>query len=421
MHQHRVWLAEERGKLPADVRQLGAASSHGNAHTPESSASRTVCSGQGRPLPPLHVARTSAASPVCPVSGPDQDAAAARARSLSDGRRRESLGDPARHRHHGLRRAHAASRSDEDVYWTNVTSGRRRHGRRGARRHAARLRCELDSGYDAGSDRASRLATLLTRAGRANGSNPSTGPTFPSPTARPPVSGRRDRATATSGCTAPDGKLGWQQVTKGAFDVQRLLGSVSRTTARPMRHQASGEDPRQLHLFAAKLDGSEVRAGDARERGTHRAELSPDQQWAYVVWSNHRGRDRTPACRARDQHEHNTLPQYRPAAGLRAAATAAVPDQGRDDTVLYGQPALPPNLAEGQEVSCAALPRLRRPPRAARDRPVARRNAVDGCSRSQARAMSCAGSTTAAHRIAALAFEQVLYRHGISACSRSNT
>src|SRR5690606_34847490 len=81
---------------------------------------------------------------------------------------------------------------------------------------------------------------------------------------------------------AADGKE-LRQVTKGAFDVQELLG-VDRDGS-TVWFAASGEDPRQCHLFAAALDGSEIRQV-TRERGTHRAVLSPDCTSASVVWSN---------------------------------------------------------------------------------------------------------------------------------------
>ncbi|MFM1871999.1 MAG: hypothetical protein RL398_1421, partial [Planctomycetota bacterium] len=79
----------------------------------------------------------------------------------------------------------------------------------------------------------------------------------------------------------PDGsRIG--QVTKGSFDVQALhrVGDDGKVW-----FSASGEDPRQLHLFVTALDGDDTRQV-TRERGTHEVALSPDGAAAVATWSN---------------------------------------------------------------------------------------------------------------------------------------
>lgn len=135
------------------------------------------------------------------------------------------------------------------------------------------------------------------------------------------------------------------QVTKGAFDVQRLLGVAA--DGEHVWFEASGEDPRQCHLFAARLDGSEVRQV-TRERGTHRANLSPDGRFAHVVWSNLETR---PQARLLDlaSGAATALPQADdPLAGVPLPTQRLFQLKAEDDTVLYGHVALPPDLAEGQ-------------------------------------------------------------------------
>lgn len=138
---------------------------------------------------------------------------------------------------------------------------------------------------------------------------------------------------------------GAQQVTKGAFDVQALLGL--QPDGKGIWFEASGEDPRQRHLFAASLDGNEVRQV-TRERGTHRGELSPDGLWIAEQWSN---LDTRPTARLLELATGSTV--VLPAAADPLAAVA-LPAQRLfqlktdADTVLYGHVALPPNLAEGQ-------------------------------------------------------------------------
>jgi dipeptidyl-peptidase-4 len=225
----------------------------------------------------------------------------------------------------------------EDVYWTNVTFAP------GDKVVVARVgrgqdRVELVR-YDAATGR--RAATLLVEQD-AEWIEPMHGPTFL------PDGGflwwsARDGHTHLWRHDADGGNP--RQVTKGAFDVQQLLG-VAADGARAW-FEASGEDPRQRHLFVAALDGGEVKQL-TRERGTHRATLSPDRRWAHVVWSN---LDTRPTARLLDLATGNAV--VLPAPHDPLAATP-LPQQrlfqvkADDDTVLYGHVALPPDLAEGQ-------------------------------------------------------------------------
>jgi dipeptidyl aminopeptidase/acylaminoacyl peptidase len=149
----------------------------------------------------------------------------------------------------------------------------------------------------------------------------------------PPLAARPRRRRAGAG---HEGRI------RRAAAARRVAGRQDRLVP------GSGEDPRQLHLFAAKIDGTEV-TQVTRERGTHRAELSPDQQWAHVVWSNLETR---PSARLLELATNTSTPLPQPPDPLSAFA---LPQQrpfqikAEDDTVLYGHLALPPNLAEGQK------------------------------------------------------------------------
>jgi dipeptidyl-peptidase 4 len=227
---------------------------------------------------------------------------------------------------------------DEDIYWTNVTFDNEGHLIT-ARVDRGQNHLELVR-YD--SQTGKRLAVLLTEHD-SKWIEPEHSPTFL-------PDGRFLWWSAQQGhrhlwLHDADGKV-VQQVTKGAFDVQKLC-SVS-ADGKSIYYQASGEDPRQLHLFAANLDGTEVRQ-ITREHGTHTAELSPDEHMAFVVWSNLETR---PTARLLDLQTSTAIPLPQPADPL---ATFALPTQrlfqikAEDDTVLYGHVALPPNLAEGQK------------------------------------------------------------------------
>lgn len=225
----------------------------------------------------------------------------------------------------------------EDVYWTNLTFGP------GNTLHAARVDRSQDHlalvRYDATTGKCK--ATLLEERD-AEWIEPEHGPTFL-------PDGRFLWWSSRSGhrhlwlCSADGAQQ--TQVTKGAFDVQSLL-AVS-PDGKTVWFEASGEDPRQHHLFAAKLDGSEVRQL-TRERGTHHSTLSPDQLWAHCTWSNLATR---PTARLVELASGQAIAL--PAAADPLAATP-LPTQrffdvkAEDGTVLYGHVALPPNLAEGQ-------------------------------------------------------------------------
>ena len=226
---------------------------------------------------------------------------------------------------------------DEDVYWTNVTFGP--DGTLAvARVDRGQGRCELVR-YDAKTGR--RLATLLVEQD-AEWVEPMHGPTFL------PDGGflwwsPRDGHTHLWRHDAAGGEP--RQVTKGAFDVQSLLG-VAADGSR-VWFEASGEDPRQRHLFVAALDGSEVKQL-TRERGTHHASLSPDRQWAHVVWSNLETR---PTARLVELASGTAIAlpaPHDPLAGMALPQQRLFQVKADDDTVLYGHVALPPDLAEGQ-------------------------------------------------------------------------
>lgn len=226
---------------------------------------------------------------------------------------------------------------DEDVYWTNVTFGPNATIVV-ARVDRSQSRCELVR-YDARTGK--RQATLLTEQD-AEWVEPEHGPVFFEGGAFlwwSSRSGHRHlwRHDADGGNPV--------QVTKGAFDVQELLGLAD--DGKQVWFQAAGEDPRQLHLFVAATDGSSIQQL-TRERGTHRIALSPDRQWAHAVWSNLETR---PTSRLVELANGNTIVLPAPADPL---ANTPLPTQrlfqikADDDTVLFGHLALPPDLAEGQ-------------------------------------------------------------------------
>ncbi len=225
----------------------------------------------------------------------------------------------------------------EDVYWTNVTFGPD-DSIVVARVNRGQDQVELVR-YDARTGR--RLATLLVERD-AEWIEPMRGPTF-----------------------LPDGGFLWwssrdghlhlwrhdadgsnpRQVTKGAFDVQQLLAVSADGSA--LWFEASGEDPRQRHLFVAASDGSRVEQL-TRERGTHRAALAPDRQWAHVVWSN---LETPPSARLVELATGATValpPSHDPFAGMALPQQRLFQLKADDDTVLFGHVALPPDVADGQ-------------------------------------------------------------------------
>ncbi len=139
----------------------------------------------------------------------------------------------------------------------------------------------------------------------------------------------------------------WLQVTKGAFDVQELL-AVDATKGR-LWFAASGEDPRQRHLFEAKLDGAEVRQL-TRERGTHQASLSPDAAFMFVSWSN---LETPPQPRFVDVAAGTVEPLPAPTMPLcdyELPHSRMFQVKADDETVLYGHALVPRDLADGQRV-----------------------------------------------------------------------
>jgi dipeptidyl-peptidase-4 len=140
-----------------------------------------------------------------------------------------------------------------------------------------------------------------------------------------------------------DGKL-LVQVTRGAFDVQDLLGPSADGSG--IWFHASGEDPRQRHLFHATLDGKAVKQL-TRERGSHECTLSPDGALALDSWSN---LTTPPAMVVLDLAAGTSVPLPVPAsplAGFRMPAQRFFQVQVPDGPVLYGHLLLPPNMAEG--------------------------------------------------------------------------
>jgi dipeptidyl-peptidase-4 len=137
------------------------------------------------------------------------------------------------------------------------------------------------------------------------------------------------------------------QVTKGAFDVQRLVGLAPAQDG--LWFLAAGEDPRQRHLYFARIDGSEVRQV-TRERGTHDAVLAPDGLFARDVWSN---LETPPTARFLELGNGtvHALPDTPPASLQGFALPAQRPFQvkAEDDTVLYGHALLPAGLQEGRK------------------------------------------------------------------------
>lgn len=137
------------------------------------------------------------------------------------------------------------------------------------------------------------------------------------------------------------------QVTKGAFDVEALLAVTADRAG--LWFAASGEDPRQRHLFFAKLDGTEVRQV-TRDRGTHDCSLAPDGMFAFDVWSN---LETPPQPRFLDLQTGATeaLPApHPPLLDLELPAQRLFQVKASDDTVLYGHLLLPKTIAEGEKL-----------------------------------------------------------------------
>lgn len=142
----------------------------------------------------------------------------------------------------------------------------------------------------------------------------------------------------------PNGKL-IRQVTYGNCDVlslQHLKADESR-----LYYQASGNDPRQLHLFSVSLTKEDTQQ-HTTERGSHQVTLSPDAKQAHVFYSN---LETFPNARVLDTatNEVQTLPQpNNPLAEFELPKQRFFEVEADDGSVLYGHVALPPNLQPGE-------------------------------------------------------------------------
>lgn len=137
------------------------------------------------------------------------------------------------------------------------------------------------------------------------------------------------------------------QVTKGAFDVQELLDVDAELGV--LWFSASGEDPRQLHLFQARLDGSEVKQL-TRDRGQHQGSLSPDRKFAFATWSN---LETPPEPRFVDLANGTVEPLPRapmPLLDYELPASRMFQVKADDDSVLYGNVLLPRDVPEGTKL-----------------------------------------------------------------------
>lgn len=227
---------------------------------------------------------------------------------------------------------------EQDVYWTNITFGPN-DSVVVARVDRGQSRLELVS-YDCRSGK--RGSTLLQEQD-AQWIEPEHGPTFL-------PDGRFVWWSARSGhrhlwLHGADGAV-QNEITKGAFDVQRLLRVDDSSR---VWFQASGEDPRQLHLFVTDLGGNETRQ-ITRERGTHQCELSPDATAAYAVWSN---LQTPPTARLLGPGEADVTPlpdAHNPLLKFALPTQRMFQVKAEDGTVLYGHVALPAKLGEGQKV-----------------------------------------------------------------------
>ncbi|GAB4162593.1 MAG: DPP IV N-terminal domain-containing protein [Planctomycetota bacterium] len=138
------------------------------------------------------------------------------------------------------------------------------------------------------------------------------------------------------------------QVTDGAFDVQTLLAVDEQEGL--CWFQASGEDPRQLHLFSARLDGSKVRRWSG-DRGTHRCSLSDDRAFALDEWSS---LDHGPARRFLPLREVGATPVdlppiENPLDGLLMPQSRFFSVKAGDGSPLYGHLLLPAGLDESRK------------------------------------------------------------------------
>ena len=149
-----------------------------------------------------------------------------------------------------------------------------------------------------------------------------------------------------------DGTL-LRPITNGNFDVQELL-QVSSDEQRVFV-QAAGNDPRQLHLFAASLAASpsppQVQMQQLTiERGTHTITLSPDSQFAADIWSN---LETPPTTRILNLQTGalTKLPASKdPLAEFALPKQQFFEVQADDGATLYGHIAYPEDIQAGQRL-----------------------------------------------------------------------
>ena len=136
-----------------------------------------------------------------------------------------------------------------------------------------------------------------------------------------------------------------QAVTSGNFDVLSLLKIAE--DQKTLWFQASGDDPRQLHLFSASLLKEDVQQL-TKERGSHQVSLSADGMRAHVFWSNLETR---PSARILDTTKGTFTPLPQPKDPL---SEFALPRQeffevdAADGSKLYGHVAIPSDLKPGE-------------------------------------------------------------------------
>lgn len=137
----------------------------------------------------------------------------------------------------------------------------------------------------------------------------------------------------------PEGEL-LRQVTEGEFDVQQLVWLAP--DERTLLFAAAGTDPRQLHLFEARLDRTGQRQV-THARGTHTCEPSPDGARFVDVWSN---LDEQPITRLVDTATGDAveLPGERGYEQVRLPGQRFFELAAEDGSPLYGHLALPPDF-----------------------------------------------------------------------------
>jgi dipeptidyl aminopeptidase/acylaminoacyl peptidase len=129
-------------------------------------------------------------------------------------------------------------------------------------------------------------------------------------------------------------------VTQGPFDVQALLAHDDEQ----VWFQAAGDDPRQLHLFRAAIDGSGT-VQLTRGRGRHEATLSPDRLVASVVHSSLVEPPHAYVLDLANGATHDLPPAHDPQLGLLLPEQRFFTVTAEDGTALYGHVAIPAGAA----------------------------------------------------------------------------